>query len=683
MEKSLEKNQKKTIKILMNHAGCLSLLLTALFFLCFLLIFHPFFETIDDNAMSEISGGIRGEYSSYLVFINIIIGKVLCILMTVLPMIKWYVVFQYVVLFISFWSITYLLIKAFGNSRGIGIGCVILTIFGYECCVAVQFTKTAGVVVIAGVLLIYYTLKEQKQKIFVPVGMCLMLVGSMIRFSIFGMVMLAFIPIYLYEFIIERQDRWETIIFVEKNAAIFLIVLIAATGLMRFDAMMYSKDPAWREYKEYNVLRAGLIDYAFPDYETNYKLYSSLKISEQDLEYYKTGNFSDPECFSKDIMRTLLNEKEEETIDENFWKSFFEKFPLAFMSVGVFPAVLLASVFSIVQDKRKILLVLLETLTAILVYLYLFFKGRYLVNRVDVPFFMAITLAILLCAGYSKDYICTKGNWKIPLLTVTISVAIMSGTFYTNLSGYNVETKENKKKISEVMDLLNQNKENLYLATYQSLRTDIAWQIFDKIPVGGMSNVYKLSGWQTATPASMKVLSDYNITNPYRECIDRDNVYFVGSKKINQTLNYLQENYNPDARAVLRKDIYGEKFYQIKTTPLWVDTDNCAKLTEKIKYNIKATYEEGRIKLTGYAYKKNTDSFKQNSYLELVNENGEKSYYYVVQKENEQLEEQQNGKYSGLFKCVKKQDFSEEYTANLVLEVEGERYKIPLKVEMK
>ena len=66
-----------------------------------------------------------------------------------------------------------------------------------------------------------------------------------------------------------------------------------------------------------------------------------------------------------------------------------------------------------------------------------------------------------------------------------------------------------------------------------------------------------------------------------------------------------------------------------------------------------------------------------------MNENGEKSYYYVVQKENEQLEEQQNGKYSGLFKCVKKQDFSEEYTANLVLEVEGERYKIPLKVEMK
>ena len=667
----------------MNGDGWLSLLLTALFFLCFLLIFHPFFETIDDNAMSEISGGIRGKYSSYLVFINIIIGKVLCVLMTALPIIKWYVVFQYVVLFISFWSITYLLFKTYGKGWGSGISCVILTIFGYECCVAVQFTKTAGVAVIAGALLIYYTLKEQKQKIFVPVGMCLMLVGSMIRFSIFGMVMLAFIPIYLYEFIIGRKDCWGTIIFIEKNTAIFLIVLIVATGLMRFNAMMYNQDPAWCEYSEYNILRAGLIDYAFPDYETNHELYSSLKISEQDLEYYKTGNFSDPEFFSKDIMRTLLNGKREGTFVGDFWKAFFEKFPLAFMSVGVFPAVLLASVFSVIQDKRKILLVLMEALTAILVYMYLFFKGRYLLNRVDVPFFMAITLAILLCMEKSERIICVKSNWKIPILAVTISLSIMSGTFYTNLSGYNTKSLEQKEHLSEVMNLLNQSKENLYLATYQSLRTNVAWQIFDKIPVGGMSNVYKLAGWQTATPEAMKVLSDYGVTNPFRECIDRDNIYFVGTKKIDQTLQYLQENYNPNARAILRKSIYGVDFYQIKTQPLLLNVDNCIEVTEEIKYKVMAVYEKGRLKLTGYAYKKNTDSFKQNCYLEIVNSEGESTYDYVVQEVNEELKGQKNGKYSGLSKSLKQKNFNKEYKVNLILEIEGASYIIPLDVQIK
>lgn len=48
----------------------------------------------------------------------------------------------------------------------------------------------------------------------------------------------------------------------------------------------------WREL-EFNQLRSQLLDYGFPDYESNKELYKELGISKEALELYKTWNFND------------------------------------------------------------------------------------------------------------------------------------------------------------------------------------------------------------------------------------------------------------------------------------------------------------------------------------------------------------------------------------------------------
>ena len=48
----------------------------------------------------------------------------------------------------------------------------------------------------------------------------------------------------------------------------------------------------WRE-QEFNQLRSQLLDYGFPDYESNKELYKELGISKEALELYKTWNFND------------------------------------------------------------------------------------------------------------------------------------------------------------------------------------------------------------------------------------------------------------------------------------------------------------------------------------------------------------------------------------------------------
>lgn len=70
MNEKLEKIKKLGQKSIWK-----SLLLNLIFLLVFLIIFNPDYEVRDDNMMKEIAAGARGTYNSYLVFINIIIGK--------------------------------------------------------------------------------------------------------------------------------------------------------------------------------------------------------------------------------------------------------------------------------------------------------------------------------------------------------------------------------------------------------------------------------------------------------------------------------------------------------------------------------------------------------------------------------------------------------------------------------
>ena len=76
-----------------------------------LLICDSVFETNDDVGMAKIAYGVYNEYSSHLVFINIFLGKIIMILLSLFPYIPWYGEIQYFVIFISFTSLTYILIK--------------------------------------------------------------------------------------------------------------------------------------------------------------------------------------------------------------------------------------------------------------------------------------------------------------------------------------------------------------------------------------------------------------------------------------------------------------------------------------------------------------------------------------------------------------------------------------------
>ena len=101
------------------------------------ILIGPYYEENDDNALSNIVSGAYGEVSSRMVFTNIILGKILSILISTLPMVKWYVLILYLIIFSSFCVLTYVLKKKCGQF-GLYVNVILLTFFGYECYIAVQ-----------------------------------------------------------------------------------------------------------------------------------------------------------------------------------------------------------------------------------------------------------------------------------------------------------------------------------------------------------------------------------------------------------------------------------------------------------------------------------------------------------------------------------------------------------------
>ena len=77
--------------------------------------------------------------------------------------------------------------------------------------------------------------------------------------------------------------------------------MFAADGT---DSLMY-RDPQWQEYQKFNNLRSELLDYGFPDYESNKASYQDLGISREAYELYRTWNFNDPDKFTTEVMESL------------------------------------------------------------------------------------------------------------------------------------------------------------------------------------------------------------------------------------------------------------------------------------------------------------------------------------------------------------------------------------------
>ena len=524
------------------------------------LIMRPSFETNDDIVFAEFGSGLRGVKTPRLVFQNYILGLVYRILYQITGRLPWYTIVQYAVLVAAFSAVTYVFMNRLKGYWGLYLSFIFLWVFGYESYIHIQFTKTAGIAAASAVLLLFHVVTSEKLCVWeAAAGILLGLTGFMYREDQFfaSSALMAGIGIY-FVLTLKKcfpKKEWKRFGLCAGIFGLLILSVFAADGT---DSLMY-RDPQWQEYQKFNNLRSELLDYGFPDYESNKALYQDLGISREAYELYRTWNFNDPDRFTIEVMEKLAEQKPEKILSGKAIHSFVKRFPGDVIRQKAFWVVLLLFVLWLFFGKKRYAawfglageLCMLGGLN-----FYLYFQGRYLVNRVDVGLWFSVCLTMAWILGDSvkeREEAKERSKGKAGALSVPVistekisgrrglvlctAALLISQSFWYD--DWRITTREiPKARVSQraVLETIGTDKEHVYLAKSGTVSEIVCYGPFDPMPENLLDNLYWFSGWECRTPGIVKEMQEHGIINPYKDMIGNKKVYLIAVSYTHLTL---------------------------------------------------------------------------------------------------------------------------------------------------
>ncbi|WP_418405217.1 hypothetical protein [Blautia sp.] len=525
-------------------------------------VMRPSFETNDDIVFAELGSGLRGVKDAHLVFQNYGLGMIYRLLYGVTGRLPWYTIVQYMILFAAFTVVTYVLISRLGEISGLCLFVILACGFGYEGYIHLQFTKTAGIAAAAAVFLLLYLLEQEKYSWWgIAGGILLAVIAYMYREDQFwascGLMAGAGL-LFLFEL---RKYRNKKLRRLGICVLTFGVLLLSVFGVDRWDSSKY-RSAEWKEYQEFNQLRSELLDYGFPDYDSNQEIYEELGISREAYELYKSWNFNDTEKFDTEVMKKLVDLKQKRPLTIRTETAFIRRFPSDLLRMPMFYFFAVFALLWILCGKKdvcSVISVLAECLLLVAVYFYLYYQGRYMVNRVDVGLWFSACLVMLwIFSSGEVRYM----NTKVSVLLCMICVALGQFMMYTDWRLATSSIPEARVSQRAVLETIGTDKEHTYLAKSGMLSEIVCYGPFDRMPENLLDNVYWFGGWECRTPGYTRAMEVHGIINPYRDVVNNENIYLVDDN-IDLTIKYIRQYYAENAEAVFVKTIGNVDVYQI------------------------------------------------------------------------------------------------------------------------
>ena len=523
---------------------------------------RPSFETNDDIVFAELGSGLRGVKDAHLVFQNYGLGMIYRLLYGVTGRLPWYTIVQYMILFVAFTVVTYGLISRLGEISGLCLFVILACGFGYEGYIHLQFTKTAGIAAAAAVFLLLYLLEQEKYSWWgIAGGILLAVIAYMYREDQFwascGLMAGAGV-LFLFDL---RKYRNKKLRRIGICVLTFGVLLLSVFGVDRWDSSKY-RSAEWKEYQEFNQLRSELLDYGFPDYDSNQEIYEELGISREAYELYKSWNFNDTEKFDTEVMKKLVDLKQKRPLTIRTVTAFLRRFPSDLLRMPMFYFFAVFAVLWLLCGKKdvfSVISVLAECLLLVAVYFYLYYQGRYMVNRVDVGLWFSVCLVMLwIFSSGEVRYM----NTKVSVLLCIICVVLGQFMMYKDWRLVTSSIPEARVNQRAVLETIGTDKEHVYLAKSGMLSEIVCYGPFDRMPENLLDNVYWFGGWECRTPGYTRAMEAHGIINPYRDVVNNETIYLVDDN-IDLTLKYIRQYYAENAQAVFVKTIGNVDVYQI------------------------------------------------------------------------------------------------------------------------
>ena len=547
-------------KIYDKHSTLLvSFLLNVIVMFVLILIFDPHYDVDDDIAMSNLVDGSKGMHDTHLIFINSVIGYILKYLYIHIPIIPWYAVLQYIIIFVSFTACTFVMLKRLKTGYTKCVYLIFLTVFSFECYIFIQFSKTAAIASVAGVLLLLAALALKKiSKGLLIIGYVLSLTGACYRLWQFyaEVILLSGIGLFLLFRWIENRD-WKRMAIC---FGVFFVLLLCVLGLNQWDHLQY-QDKEWAEYMEFNELRSQLYDYGFPTYEGNEEVFEKLGIDQTTMNLLWKYTHLDPDRITIESLRSLVSLKEPKKIN---WKFVVDFFKTIYLGVYCIPGFLVALLFGgiwLFYNKRiwqEVVTVLYEFVMINIVYVYLFYSGRFFWNRVDMGLWMAVALVILWLLDKKNEKFSLHAGIINFMMIAIVSLHITYPQIRLNKTNAHAAKLVARNNIESIHD----DSEHLYMTKIKTISTFSCYGPFERIPEGTIANICPLGGWASRSATENNILKRYGVENPFKDIINNEKMYVLDDQ-IDITLAYIQKWYASKARAEVVKDMGAYKVYRI------------------------------------------------------------------------------------------------------------------------
>ena len=533
----------------------LALVINAVLLGVFLCFFTPYYETNDDILLSHFVDGSMAVKQSRMRFINIIIGTLFKGLYTLVPAAPWYALYQYAMIFAGFTAMTWILLQRWGRIPAIVLSVAAISFFGLDAYIRLQFTKTTAVAAVFGIMLMFYSLGKEKgtKSLRVPMvsGVILSLLGGMYRYVEMlaaGAVMCWIIIDSLVDAIKNSAGAKEKLHCVFDTIKPFILFLLLFIAIFAIDLSAY-RDTEWAEYYKYNEAHSQVMDLGTPSYHEHKEEYTALGISETLSELINDWNFYDPDKLDTDTFLKLAALDEEDGSGLVSINGFVTDLLPRLVRYWCFAGLVLTGLVWLLVGKHSCsawAAVLLSVFSCTAMFFMTYLLGRPGMYRVDYGLILAVTAVVLWFIPGGKAL---PRRMKFCTAVTLISAAVLFGA-YMRYWGPSFAKETGIDHTTERQALITLRDDgHLIIADIKAVSMYAAESPFGE-PVYGMSDkLIPLGGWTAEYPPIVHLMHEYGVANPYRDCVDNDEVYVL-FYDIELFMRYINETYAPSARAV-------------------------------------------------------------------------------------------------------------------------------------
>lgn len=541
-----------------------------LFFLALCLIFGDLkFGAIDDYFMAaRLTGAFGTEYNPHLIFVNAIYGYALLPLYHLFPKIGWYYIGEMAAVFISFFTIGYVLLRKMGANWGTLLASLFTALFASDFYLVVQFTQCASILSAAGMLLFAYEICELNKKethstfkktFPFAIALFLMLWGSIMRWQAFLMGMPFFCLGLLFMLKECWKAKWHTI-------ACLAILFVGAYSMHVFDRRIYEA-PEYKEFNEFQAPRVALGDKSNYSQNAVYEDVEELGLSGKDYAMLKQWLWYDTEIFSSPNLKPYTNSiqtYEDSTPPQAIPSSLLNALIHSIQSPLFWMWIILSSLLFFSNQKKYPFTFI--TLVLILCYMtYLQAIGR-LAYRVESGFWLYASVLAIPFISKFPFHISKK------LTGLFIILLGISNIYSYSTSGKEIRSpNQGTKRTLAIEDSTDYSKVFAYIGSQQNTMFLLNMNAFMRFshhksppylaePISGYRNTISIGYWTPYLPEVKKTLNDFGITNPIKDIVN-NNVIVVNAPGLT---SYLQRHYYSKIIVDTLKQIGEISFYKYR-----------------------------------------------------------------------------------------------------------------------